>query len=154
MLFIKLNLKQLFSSCLSWKFVTSILGLKKHLKFLCVSLCPLIESIAVLLFSINTVLNNILHLKGKKTAKSLRIWHIKHLRRNHKHFSFRKFKHFAFETLISLRFVSKTEVPKNVTWFFPALSGLGSLNQVLKCKIKYWNNFGQNGHQSNFRHSR
>lgn len=65
MLFIKLNLKQLFSSCLSWKFVTSILGLKKHLNFLYVSLRLLIQSIAMLSFSTNTALNNILRLKEK-----------------------------------------------------------------------------------------
>lgn len=65
MLFIKLNLKQLFSSCLSWKFATSILGLKKHLNCLYISLCLLIESIAVLSFSTNTVLNSKLHLKKK-----------------------------------------------------------------------------------------
>lgn len=65
MLFIKLNLKQLFSSCLSWKFVTSILGLKKHLNFLCVFLCLLIESIPMLSFSANPALNNILHLNEK-----------------------------------------------------------------------------------------
>lgn len=63
MLFIKLNLKQLFPSCLSWKFVTSILGLKKHLDFLCFLASP--ESIAVLSFSRNHALNNILHLKEK-----------------------------------------------------------------------------------------
>lgn len=65
MLFIKLNLKQLLSTCLFWKFVTSILGLKKHLNFLCFSFHLLIESIAVLSFSINFGLNNILDLKEK-----------------------------------------------------------------------------------------
>jgi len=59
------NLKQLLSSCLFWKFVTSILGLKKHLNFLCVSLCLLIEFIAVLSFSTNPALKNILCLKAK-----------------------------------------------------------------------------------------
>lgn len=63
MLFIKLKLKPLLSSCLSWKFITSILGLKKHLNFLCVSFHFLIECIAVLSFSINFRLNNIHHLK-------------------------------------------------------------------------------------------
>lgn len=65
--------------------------------------------------------------KGKITAKSLIITNFW---RNHKHFIFRKFKHFAFESLIPVRFVPKTVVPK-ISLHFLALSDLDQLKQVL-----------------------